>query len=52
MPHVTVDTTYYERPPASKYYCDRTNYHIQTVGATKLVDTDTQAIITPLHDDT
>ena len=44
-PHVAVDATYYERSPASKHYCDRTNYHVQTVEATKLVDTKTQAIL-------
>jgi IS5 family transposase len=44
-PHVAVDATYYERSPASKHYCDRTNYRVQTVEATKLVDTETQAIL-------
>ena len=44
-PHVAVDATYYERSPASKHYCDRTNYCVQTVEATKLVDTETQAIL-------
>ena len=28
-----------------KHYCDRTNYRVQTVEATKLVDTETQAIL-------
>jgi len=44
-PHVAVDATYYERSPASKHYCDRTNYRVQTVEATKLVDTESQAIL-------
>jgi IS5 family transposase len=44
-PHVAVDATFYERSPASKHYCDRTNYRVQTIEATKLVDTDTQAIL-------
>ncbi len=44
-PHVAVDATYYERSPASKHYCDRTDYRVQTVEATKLVDTETQAIL-------
>ncbi len=44
-PHVAVDATYYERSPASKHYCDRTNYRVQTIEATKLVDTDIQAIL-------
>jgi len=43
--HVAVDATYYERSPASKHYCDRTNYCVQTIEATKLVDTATQAIL-------
>jgi len=44
-PDVAIDATYYERSPASKHYCDRTNYRVQTIEATKLVDTDTQAIL-------
>jgi IS5 family transposase len=44
-PHVAVDATYYERSPASKYYCNRTNYRVQTVETTKLVDTETRAIL-------
>jgi len=44
-PRVAVDATYYERSPASKHYCDRTNYCVQTIEATKLVDTETQAIL-------
>ena len=44
-PHVAVDATYYERSPASKHYCDRTKYCVQTIEATKLVDTETQAIL-------
>jgi IS5 family transposase len=44
-PHVAVDATYYERSPASKHYCDRTNYRVQTIEATKLVDTESQAIL-------
>jgi len=44
-PHVAVDATYYERSPASKHYFDCTNYHVQTIGATKLVETATQAIL-------
>ncbi len=43
--HVAVDATYYERSAASKHYCDRTNYCVQTIEATKLVDTATQAIL-------
>lgn len=44
-PHVAVDATYYERSPASKRYYERTNCRVQTVEATELVDTETQAIL-------
>jgi IS5 family transposase len=44
-PHAAIDATYYERSPASKHYCERTNYRVQTLEATKLVDTETQAIL-------
>ena len=44
-PRAVVDATHYERSPASKHYCERTNYRVQTIEATKLVDTDTQAIL-------
>jgi IS5 family transposase len=44
-PHAAIDATYYERSPASKHYCDRTNYRVQTIEATKLVDTESQAIL-------
>ena len=43
--HVAVDATYYDRSRASKHYCQRTNYRVQTIEATKLVDTDSQAIL-------
>jgi IS5 family transposase len=43
--HVAVDATHYERPPASKHYCNRTNYCVQTIEAAKLVGTETQAIL-------
>ena len=44
-PHAALDATYYERSPASNHYCDRTNYRVQTIEVTKLVDTQTQAIL-------
>ena len=44
-PYVAVDATYYERSPAIKHYCDRTNYRVQTIEATKLVDTNSKAIL-------
>ena len=37
--HVAVNATYYERSPASKHYC------VQTIEATKLVDTEVKAIL-------
>jgi len=43
--HVAVDATYYDRSRASKHYCQRTNYRVQTREATKLVDTESQAIL-------
>lgn len=43
--HVAVDATHYERSPASKHYCDRTNYCVQIIEATKIVDTEIQAIL-------
>jgi len=43
--HVAVDATYYDRSRASKHYCQRTNYCVQTLEATKLVDTESQAIL-------
>ncbi len=44
-PHTAIDATYYERSPASKHYCGRTDYRVQTLEATKLVDTETQPIL-------
>jgi hypothetical protein len=44
-PHVAVDATYYEWSPASKHYCDRTNYRVQTVESTQLVNIETRAIL-------
>lgn len=40
-----IDATYFDRSRASRHYCQRTNYRVQTLEATKLVDTDTQAIL-------
>jgi len=33
-PHVAVDATYYERSPASKHYCERTNSVLPERGGT------------------
>ena len=43
-----LDATYFERSPASRKYCNRTDYEVQKLKATKLVDTDTN-IILDLH---
>jgi len=43
--HGALDATFYERDRASRHYCHRTNYHVQTLKVTKLVDTDTQAVL-------
>ncbi|MDR5674685.1 IS5 family transposase [Halalkaliarchaeum sp. AArc-GB] len=40
-----IDATYFDRSRASRHYCRRTNYRVQTMKVTKLVDTDTQAIL-------
>jgi IS5 family transposase len=39
-----IDATHFDRSPASRHYCRRTNYRVQTLEATTLVDTDSQAI--------
>ena len=41
-----IDATYFDRSPASRRYCRRTNYRVQTLKATKLVDTEIQATLT------
>ncbi len=43
--HAAIDATFYERDRASRHYCQRTNYHVQTLKVTKLVDTLTQAVL-------
>jgi len=43
--HAALDVTFYERDRASRHYCHRTNYRVQTLKVTKLVDTETQAIL-------
>ena len=40
-----IDATFYERDRASRHYCHRTNYRVQTLKVTKLVDTETQAVL-------
>src|SRR6056297_2405526 len=43
--HAAVDATFFDRENASKHYCRRTNYRVQTLKATALVDTESQAIL-------
>jgi len=43
--HAAIDATFFDRENASKHYCRRTNYRVQTLKATALVDTQSQAII-------
>ncbi|REA00967.1 IS5 family transposase [Haloferax sp. Atlit-6N] len=43
--HAAIDATFFDRENASKHYCRRTNYRVQTLKATALVDTDTQAVL-------
>ena len=40
-----IDATFFDRENASKHYCRRTNYRVQTLKATALGDTETQAIL-------
>jgi IS5 family transposase len=43
--HGAIDATFYERSAASRHYCQRTSYRVQTLKVTKLVDTDSQAVL-------
>ena len=43
--HAAMDTTFFDRKTASKHYCRRTNYRVQTLKTTALVDTDSQAVL-------
>ena len=37
--HAVMDATFFDRKTASKHYCCRTNYRVQTLKTTALVDT-------------
>ncbi|KPN32329.1 transposase DDE domain protein [Halolamina pelagica] len=41
--HAAIDLTFFDRENASKHYCRRTNYRVQTLKATALVDIESQA---------
>ena len=43
--HTAMDATFFDRETASKHYCRRTNYRVQTLKTTALVDTKTQAVL-------
>ena len=38
--HATIDSTFFDRENASHHYCRRTNYRVQTLKSTALVDTE------------
>ena len=40
-----MDATFFDRETASKHYCRRTNYRVQTLKVTALVDTASQAVL-------
>ncbi len=44
--HDAIVETYYERSAASCHYCHRTNYRVQKLKVTRLVDTDPQPSLT------
>ena len=43
--HAAIDATFYERSAASRHYCQRTSYRVQKLKVTKLVDTESQAVL-------
>ncbi|SEP02518.1 Transposase DDE domain-containing protein [Halogranum amylolyticum] len=43
--HGAIDATFYERSAASRHYCQRPSYRVQKLKVTKLVDTDSQAVL-------
>ncbi|MFB1066303.1 IS5 family transposase [Natrinema sp. H-ect4] len=43
--HAAIDATFFDRENASKHYCRRTNYRVQTLKTTALVDTGSHAIL-------
>ncbi len=40
-----IDATFFDRLNAIKHYCRRTNYRVQTLKTTALVDTASQAVL-------
>jgi IS5 family transposase len=43
--HAAMDATFFDREHASKHYCRRTNYRVQPLKTTALVDTASQAVL-------
>ncbi|GGN85606.1 hypothetical protein GCM10009030_02290 [Haloarcula pellucida] len=43
--HAAIDATFFHRETASKHYCRRTNYRVQTLKTTALVGTESHAIL-------
>ena len=43
--HAAIDSTFFDRENASRHYCRRTNYRVQTLKTTALVDTAPQAVL-------
>jgi len=43
--HAAIDATFFDRETASTHYYRRTNYRVQTLKTTALVDTDSHAIL-------
>jgi len=43
--HAAMDATFFDREHASNHYCRRTNYCLQTLKTTALVDTGSQAVL-------
>ena len=43
--HAAMDATFFDRENASKHYCRRTSYRVQTLKTTALVDTESQAVL-------
>ena len=43
--YAAIDATFFDRENASKHYCCRANYRVQTLKTTALVDTESHAIL-------
>ena len=43
--HAAMDATFFDRENASKHYCRRTNYRVQTLKTIALVDTASPAVL-------